>query len=121
MRSSVNSGICGVAARGTALGVLEHLVEAELVLQEIARLLLPVVEIAGDDERPALGHRGADALREPFELEAAAASPQPQVHVDAMQPLAPAVDLDLAMQQAAAFERMVRDVDVLPHRDRMAA
>jgi hypothetical protein len=33
----------------------------------------------------------------------------------------PAVDLDLAVQQPAALDRVVRDVDVLPHRDRVAA
>src|SRR5205814_7725182 len=86
-----------------------------------AGLALPIVEVPGDDEWTFLRHGGANAVAQPLELESPAARPQAQVHVDAMQPLAPAGDLDLAMQQPAALERMVRDVDVLPYRDRMAA
>src|SRR5438876_462723 len=109
----------GVAAGRMALGLLEDFEETELVAEVFARLLLPVVEVAGDDERSLLGARRADTLGEPLELEAAAARPQPQVHVDAVQLLLPARHFDLAMQQPAAFERMVRDVDVLPYVDRM--
>ena len=111
----------GVAARGPALGTLEHLVEAELLGKIAARLPLPVVEVARDDERPLLRARGADVIGEPLELEPPAPRPKSEVHVDAMQPLAPSRHLDLAMKQAAAFQAMVRDVDVLPHADRVRA
>src|SRR5437868_12322159 len=76
----------GVAARGPALGTLEHLVEAELLGEIAARLALPVVEVARDDERPLLRTRGADVIGEPLELEPAAPRPKAEVDVDAMQP-----------------------------------
>jgi hypothetical protein len=115
----VKNGIAPVAARQRP-GALEDR-ESELVLQVAARAAVPVAEVAGHDERSLLRDGGADALAEPFELEAPAARPQSQVDIDAVHRLLPSVDLDLAMQQAPAFERMVRDVDVLPHRDRVAA
>jgi hypothetical protein len=110
-----------VAARGRPFDALEHLVQPELGLEVVARLLLPVVEVARDDQRALLRHRGADALGHPLQLEAPAARPQAEVHVDAVHPFLPAFDLDLAVQQPAALDRVVRDVDVLPHRDGMAA
>ena len=65
----------GVAPREASLVALEHLVELQLLGEVVARLLLPVVEVAGNDERRALGHRGLDALGHPLELETAAARP----------------------------------------------
>src|SRR5687768_2536022 len=88
-----------IASRGTALEMLEHLVQSELGLEVVARLLLPVVEVARDDEGTSLRHGRADALDHPFELEPAAARPKAQVHVDAVHALLPSVDLDLAVQE----------------------
>ena len=58
---------------------------------------MPVVEVAGHDEGPLLRDRSADALAEPLQLEAPAARPEPQVHVDAVERFLPALDVHLAM------------------------
>src|SRR5258708_536061 len=85
----------GIAARMPAFGALEDFIEPQRVGEHAARLSLPVVEVARDDERALLRDRGANAIAEPFNLEAAAARPEAQVHVDAMQAMLPSGDLDL--------------------------
>src|SRR5512140_2496606 len=71
---------CREALRVPAERLLEHFREAELALENRGRGSPPVVEIAGHDEGSADGHRLANPVAEPFELEAAA--PRPKAEVD---------------------------------------
>src|SRR5262249_60481659 len=89
---------------------LDH---AQLVLQSAIRLASPVVEVAGDDER--LMHRDLveNALAEGMHLPAPPALEQAQVHVEAMQRGKPSLRMHDAMKQAAALERVRRDVEVV--------
>ena len=104
----------------TALYLIEHLVDAQLVGEYAVALAPPVVEIAGDDQRRILRDRGANALGKRPYLPLPASLEQAKVDVDAMQVLRAAGELDLAMQQPAVLEHVRRNVLVLLRDDRKA-
>ena len=93
---------------------------AELVDERPVRLVAPVVEVAGDHERRVHRHGFADALAQRLDLPLPAALEQAQVNVDAVERRPARAQPDLAVEQAAALERMCGDVEILVRRDRIA-
>lgn len=92
----------------TARGVRKHLVQAQLLHEQRRQPVAPVVEIARDQDRFAIGHHAPDALGQRQDLAAAAAGEQAQVHHEAMH--RPAVEFDGRVQQPALLQAMIGDV-----------
>ncbi|OIQ68143.1 hypothetical protein GALL_502670 [mine drainage metagenome] len=70
---------------------------------------MPVIEVAGDDERSLLRHLGSDVIEQALGLPLPAHREQPEVHHDAVQ--RPALRQGhLCMQQAALLEAVIRHI-----------
>src|SRR6267142_1118817 len=111
----------GEAARGPAPAVGERLAQIERHSQALAREVAPVVEIARDHQRRALGHLAVQPLDQRAHLLAPAALVEREVNADAMQRRGRAGNVDLAVQEAAALAPVERDVLVLGPADRVTA
>ena len=86
MRSRRNTGITeGNVRAGRPRTASNTSCDAELVDEQPVRLVPPVVEVAGDDQRRIRRHRLADALAQRADLPLAPALEEPEVDVDAMQ------------------------------------
>ncbi|KAG1440726.1 hypothetical protein G6F57_018930 [Rhizopus arrhizus] len=88
----------------------EHFVQAKLLHKQRCKPVIPVVEIARDQDGLAVRHHAPDTLGQRQDLAGAAAGEQAQVHHEAMH--RSAVELDARMQQAALLQPMVGDVQV---------
>src|SRR5688572_19300745 len=113
--------------RGEAAGreppyELEDFLHVERVRELVRRLVtpVPVVEIAGDDERRVGRNEPFDALAQTLDLAAATARREREVHAHAVQRHVPAGDVDLTVQEPAFFETVRGDVLVIPTPDREA-
>jgi hypothetical protein len=109
-----------VGARRPPAHLAEYLDEVERFRERAVALAAPVVEVPGDDQRCRMRHRELDAFDQRLDLPLAPTLEQAQVHVDAMQRRNAFAERDLAMQQAAAFEEVRRDVEVLLREHRVA-
>ena len=87
--------------------------------QPPVRAFAPVVEVAGDDERRAVGNFVSDQLQEPINLSPAVRLAQPEMHTDRVQWLTTAIQSDDRMQQAPRLGLANRCIDIAPSGDRM--
>ncbi|KAG1178766.1 hypothetical protein G6F35_016283 [Rhizopus arrhizus] len=92
----------------------EHFVQAKLLHKQRCKPVIPVVEIARDQDGLAVRHHAPDTLGQRQDLAGAAAGEQAQVHHEAMHRAA--VELDARMQQAALLQPMVGDVQATSSR-----
>jgi len=111
MRSRRNIG-------SSALHVLEHFEQIELVGERAIAAPAPIVEVAGDDQRRLLRHRVLDPLDQRADLPLPAALGKAEMHVDAMQDRRARRKLDLAVKKSSAFEHVRRNILVFLSDDR---
>jgi hypothetical protein len=123
MRSRRNTGSGREAARRAAVDAAEHLDQAEALGQQVVGAVVPVVEVAGDDQRrvPGLTFSMRSASAAIWRRRAAAVSRGARRRSAAA---SPARHGDLAVQQAAPLEAQLGDVLVvggrMGKRERMA-
>ena len=111
MRSSRNTGsIAGKLRAGKPLHELEDFMHVERMRELVRRLVppVPVVEVAGDDERGIARARALDALAQALELAAASACRECQMHAHAMQRHVPAGNARLRNEAARAVRSGAR-------------
>ncbi|MCI3953444.1 MAG: hypothetical protein K0R53_2944 [Burkholderiales bacterium] len=82
------------------------------------RAFAPVVEVASDDERRAVGNFVADQIQKPINLSPAVRLAQCEVHTDRVQ-WVPINQSDHCVEQAPRFGLPNRCIDVAPAGDRM--
>lgn len=87
--------------------------------QRRVRMAAPVVEIAGDQQRLAVGNVLPDEVTQLLELACAVGLLQPEVHTDGVHDVGTARQAQRAMQQSALFLGGDVDVDVLRTHDRI--
>jgi hypothetical protein len=83
------------------------------------RAFAPVVEIAGDDERRAVGNFVGDQIQKPINLAAAVRLSQREIHTDRVQWLTIAIQPDHCVEQASRLGLANRCIDIAPSGDRM--
>ena len=87
--------------------------------QPAVRAFAPVVEVAGDDERRAVGNFVGDQMQKPIDLSPAVRLAQPEMHTDRVQWLTIAIQADDCMEQAPRLGLANRCIDIAPGGDRM--
>jgi hypothetical protein len=87
--------------------------------QPPVRAFAPVIEVAGDDERRALGNFVADQFQEPINLSPAVRLAQREMHTDRVQWLTIAIQPDHCVEQAPRLGLANRCIDIAPSGDRM--
>ena len=85
--------------------------------QPPVRSFAPVVEVAGDDQRRAVGNLVGDQIQQPINLSAAVRLAQREMQTDRVQWLT--IQPDDRMQQAPRFGLADRCIDISPGGDRM--
>ena len=103
-----------VTARRLAVVSLEYLDQTQFALEKPSCPHQPVVEVARQDQGRIVRHHSPHARDDHRQLAFAPTFGQAEMHVDAVHRHGDAGHLDLAMQHAAALERMGGDVLVLP-------
>ena len=100
----------------------EYLVHVQRMRQfmRCAVTPVPIIKVPGNDQRRCGRHQALDALPQARQLQAASARGQGEMHAYAMQRIFPAGHCDLAMQQAASFKAMGRNVLVVPMCNRIS-
>ena len=83
------------------------------------RAFAPVVEVAGDDERRAVGNFVGDQIQKPINLSPAVRLAQPEMHTDRVQWLTIAIQPDHCVEQAPRLGLVNRCIDIAPSGDRM--
>ncbi len=86
--------------------------------QPPVRAFAPVVEIAGDDERRAVGNFVGDQMQKPINLSPAVRLAQPEMHTDRVQWLT-FTNPDHCVEQAPRLRLANRCIDIAPGGDRM--
>ena len=79
----------------------------------------PVVEVAGDDERRAVGNFVDDQIQKPINLSPAVRLAQREMQTDRVQGLTIAIQPDDRVQQASRLGPAYRCIDIAPSGDRM--
>jgi hypothetical protein len=87
--------------------------------QPPVRAFAPVVEVAGDDERRAVGNFVGDQIQKPINLSPAVRLAQPEMHTDRVQWLTIAIQPDHCVEQASRLGLANRCIDIAPSGDRM--
>ena len=87
--------------------------------QPPVRASAPVVEVAGDDERRAVGNFVEDQIQEANNLSPAVRLAQREVQTDRVQRLTTAIQPDHCVQQAPRLGFADRRIDIAPSGDRM--
>ena len=83
------------------------------------RALAPVIEVAGDDERRAVGNFVDDQIQKPINLSAAVRLAQREMQTDRVQWLTTTIQPDNRVQQAPRLGPAHRCIDIAPSSDRM--
>lgn len=86
--------------------------------QPPVRAFAPVVEVAGDDERRAVGNFVGDQIQKPINLSPAVRLAQPEMHTDRVQWLL-INQPDHCVKQASRLGLANRCIDIAPGGDRM--
>ena len=87
--------------------------------QPPVRAFAPVVEVAGDDQRRAVGNFVNDQIQKPINLSPAVRLAQREMQTDRVQWLTIAIQRDHRVQQAPRLGLANRCVDIAPSGDRM--
>lgn len=87
--------------------------------QPPVRAFAPVVEVAGNDERRAVGNFVDDQIQKPINLSASVRLAQREMHTDRVQRLAITLQPDHRVEQAPLLGPANRCVDIAPGGDRM--
>jgi hypothetical protein len=87
--------------------------------QPPVRAFAPVVEVAGDDERRAVGNFVADQIEKPIYLSPAVRLTQREVQTNRVQWLTTAIQRDHCVEQAPRLGLANRCIDIAPSGDRM--
>ena len=83
------------------------------------RAFAPVVEVAGDDERRAVGDFVGDQIQKPINLSPAVRLAQREMQTDRVQWLTIAIQPDHGVEQAPRLGLANRCIDIAPSGDRM--
>jgi len=86
--------------------------------QPPVRAFAPIIEVAGDDQRRAVGNFAADQIQEPIDLSPAVRLAQREMQTDRVQRLT-FTNSDNRMQQAPRLGPANRCIDIAPSGDRM--
>lgn len=87
--------------------------------QSPVRAFAPVVEVAGDDERRAVGNFVDDQIQKPINLSPAVRLAQREMQTDRVQWLTIAIQSDHCVEQAPRLGSANRCIDIAPSGDRM--
>ena len=87
--------------------------------QPPVRAFAPVVEVAGDDERRAVGNFVGDQIQKPINLSPAVRLAQREMQTDRVQWLTIAIQPDHCVEQAPRLGLANRCIDIAPSGDRM--
>lgn len=87
--------------------------------QPPVRAFAPVVEVAGDDERRALGNFVDDQIQKPINLSAAVRLAQREMQTDRVQRLTITIHPDHCVQQAPRLGPANRCIHISPSGDRI--
>jgi hypothetical protein len=87
--------------------------------QPPVRAFAPVVEVAGDDERRAVGNFVGDQIQKPINLSAAVRLAQREMHTDRVQWLTITIQPDHCVEQTPRLGPANRCIDIAPSGDRM--
>ena len=87
--------------------------------QPPVRAFAPVVEVAGDDERRAVGNFVGDQIQKPINLSPAVRLAQREMQTDRVQLLTIAIQPDARVQQTPRLGLANRCIDIAPSGDRM--
>jgi hypothetical protein len=87
--------------------------------QPPVRAFAPVVEVAGDDERRAVGNFVGDQIQKPINLSPSVRLAQREMQTDRVERLTIAIQPDNRVQQAPRLGLANRCIDIAPSGDRM--
>lgn len=111
----------GEGSRGSAGGGLKDLPGLNAVHQDGRGLAVPIVEIAGDEDRAIRGNALADSAAQGSDLLVSSPVEQVEMETEDMQGVGQSRQRDYGVQDASLFEPIRRDIEIFPFGERKLA